>query len=45
MRDKLVHDYMGVKLDAVWETARRDVPALKYELEQLGKAGTGSNGG
>ena len=43
MRDKLVHDYMGVKLDAVWETAVRDIPALKAQLEQLGDLGTGSN--
>ena len=34
---------MGVKLDAVWETAVRDIPALKAQLEQLGDLGTGSN--
>ena len=35
MRDKLVHDYMGVDLEAVWDTAVRDVPALLARLEQL----------
>ncbi|MEX0891717.1 MAG: DUF86 domain-containing protein [Gemmatimonadota bacterium] len=43
MRDKLVHDYMGVKLDAVWETAVRDIPALKVQLEHLPRAGSESN--
>ena len=28
MRDKLIHDYFGVDLDAVWLTARDDVPVL-----------------
>jgi uncharacterized protein with HEPN domain len=35
MRDKLVHDYMGVDLEAVWDTATRDVPELLAELEAL----------
>ena len=26
MRDKLVHDYFGVDIEAVWETATRDIP-------------------
>lgn len=36
MRDKLVHDYMGVDLGTVWEAAMRDVPALKAALEKAG---------
>jgi uncharacterized protein with HEPN domain len=28
MRDKLSHDYFGVDLLRVWETVRRDLPAL-----------------
>ncbi|MDP2479822.1 MAG: DUF86 domain-containing protein [Candidatus Palauibacterales bacterium] len=35
MREKLVHDYMGVDLEAVWETVTRDVPELR---ERLGEA-------
>ncbi len=35
MRNKLVHDYMGVDLEAVWDTAVRDMPALKSELGNL----------
>jgi len=29
MRDKLIHDYLGVDLDAVWDTAERDIPQLR----------------
>ena len=36
MRNKLVHDYMGVDLEAVWETARKDIPVLKTLIGQLG---------
>jgi uncharacterized protein with HEPN domain len=32
---KLVHDCMGVDLEAVWETAVRDLPALQAELEKM----------
>jgi uncharacterized protein with HEPN domain len=35
MRDKLVHDYMGVDLSAVWDTATRDIPNLAAELDRL----------
>jgi uncharacterized protein with HEPN domain len=35
MRSKLVHDYMGVDLEAVWETARKDIPLLKSTLNDL----------
>lgn len=35
MRDKLIHDYFGIDIDAVWSTAKRDIPALKAEVEQI----------
>jgi len=35
MRDKLIHDYFGVDLDAVWDTVERDIPALKDKLGNL----------
>lgn len=35
MRDKIVHDYLGVDLDIVWQTAVRDIPALKRQIEAL----------
>lgn len=33
MRDRLVHDYFGVDLEAVWDTATKDLPELRAELE------------
>ena len=35
MRDKLIHDYFGVDLDAVYLTARDDVPVLKAEVARM----------
>lgn len=29
MRDKLIHEYFGVKLDIVWETIKKRLPELK----------------
>jgi len=29
MRDKLIHDYLGVDVNVVWKTVREDIPALK----------------
>ncbi len=33
MRDKLIHDYFGIDLMAVWKTATEDIGTLKQELE------------
>ena len=35
MRDKLIHDYFGVDIDAVWSTTKKDIPVLKAEVEQI----------
>ena len=35
IRDKLIHDYFGVDIDAVWETLKQDLPALKKEVEEI----------
>lgn len=35
MRDRLIHDYMGVDLEAVWKTVREDVPLLKRVVGEL----------
>lgn len=35
MRDKLIHDYFGVDLDAVWDTAKKDIPRLKNEIREI----------
>jgi uncharacterized protein with HEPN domain len=35
MRNVLVHGYFEIDTDLVWDTAVRDVPALKPAIEQL----------
>ncbi|MDI6792875.1 MAG: DUF86 domain-containing protein [bacterium] len=35
MRDKLIHHYFGVDLNAVWTTATEDVPVFKEEIQRI----------
>lgn len=35
MRDKLIHDYFGVDIAAVWFTAKKDIPMLKKEIDKI----------
>lgn len=35
MRDKLIHGYFGVDKDAVWDTAKKDIPILRQNLEKI----------
>ncbi len=35
MRDKLVHDYFGVDLEAVWDTVTKDLNLLTSELSRF----------
>ncbi|MFO7793166.1 MAG: HepT-like ribonuclease domain-containing protein [Candidatus Saliniplasma sp.] len=35
MRDKLIHGYFGVDIDAVWDTVKRDIPELKEEIKRI----------
>lgn len=35
MRDKVIHEYFGVKLERVWETVKRDIPRLKPQFERI----------
>lgn len=32
MRDKLIHDYVGVSLEVVWRTVKEDIPAVRPRL-------------
>ena len=36
MRHKVVHDYLGVDEDIVWQVAIDDLPDLVASLERLG---------
>lgn len=35
MRDKLIHDYMGVDVELVWTTAMEDVPVLRERVRDI----------
>jgi len=35
MRDKLIHDYMGVDLKAVWDTTQKNLPSLRKAAQDL----------
>lgn len=35
MRDKLIRDYMGVDIEAVWDTVKKDIPELNTRLKNL----------
>lgn len=35
MRNILVHDYFGIDVEEVWNTARRDLPPLKRDLTAI----------
>ena len=35
MRDRLVHEYFGIDLEILWETAKEDVPQLKIMVSKV----------
>ena len=35
MRDKLIHDYVTVDYDIVWDVIKNKIPALLLEVEQI----------
>lgn len=35
MRDKLIHGYFGVDVEAVWKTVENDIPSLKKQMSNL----------
>ena len=35
MRDKLIHNYFGVDIDAVWKTTKKDIPLLKIQIKNI----------
>lgn len=35
MRNKLIHEYFGVDIDAVFETVKMDIPNLKKEIDKI----------
>lgn len=35
MRDKLIHEYFGVKLEVVWETIKKRLPKVKSGIKEV----------
>ncbi|MBD3255278.1 MAG: DUF86 domain-containing protein [Candidatus Lokiarchaeota archaeon] len=35
MRDKLIHGYLGVDIEIVWDTLKKDIPQLKRWIEEI----------
>ena len=35
MRNKLIHDYFGVDIDAVWDTVQKDIPVLQTAISKI----------
>jgi uncharacterized protein with HEPN domain len=37
MRDKLIHDYLGVDVEVVWKTIKEDIPTLDRLIHNIDK--------
>ena len=37
MRDKLVHDYMGIDVEVVWKTITDDIPLIETLINKIYK--------
>ena len=35
LRDVLIHDYMGVDINAVWEITQKNPPPLRLQIESI----------
>jgi uncharacterized protein with HEPN domain len=35
MRDKLTHEYFGIRFDIVWDTIRKRLPEVKALIEAI----------
>jgi uncharacterized protein with HEPN domain len=35
IRNKIVHDYRGINLQIIWDTVKKDLPALKLHVQEL----------
>ena len=35
IRNKIVHDYLEINTEIIWDTVRNDLPALKPQIEKL----------
>jgi uncharacterized protein with HEPN domain len=37
MRDKLIHDYLGVDVTVIWKTVHQDIPTLEKLISEIEK--------
>lgn len=35
LRDKLIHGYFGISINAVWDVIKKDLPILKKEILKI----------
>jgi uncharacterized protein with HEPN domain len=35
LRDILIHEYMGVDLQAIWEITEKNLPSLKNQIQHI----------
>ncbi len=35
MRNKLIHEYFGIKLQVVWKTIKQDLPRIKPHIQMI----------
>ena len=35
MRDKLIHEYFGIRFDIVWDTIKSRLPEVKLATEEI----------
>jgi len=35
MRDKMIHEYLGVNLQLVWEVIVRELPGLRRRIQEI----------
>jgi len=39
VRDRLIHHYFGVNFDIVWDIAKKELPAITLQVEEILKIG------
>jgi uncharacterized protein with HEPN domain len=42
MRDKLIHEYFGIRHDIVWKTVKERLPELRQDITNILESGNGS---
>jgi uncharacterized protein with HEPN domain len=35
MRNFLIHEYFGVRVEIIWTTIKKDIPLLKNQIEKI----------